>query len=43
MVFKGVTTAAIIDGSTTKPTDIYTGSATPKAGDVIASGYKEFV
>jgi hypothetical protein len=43
MVFKGVTTAAITDGSTTKPTDIYTGSAAPKAGDVIAKNSKEFV
>lgn len=43
MVFKGVTTAAINDGSTTKPTDIYTGSAAPKAGDVVAYNSKEFV
>ena len=43
MVFKGVTTTAINDGSTTKPTDIYTGSATPKAGDVVAYNSKEFV
>lgn len=43
MVFKGVTTAAITDGSTTKPTDIYTGSAAPKAGDVVAKNSKEFV
>lgn len=43
MVFKGVTTTAINDGSTTKPTDIYTSSATPKAGDVVAYNSKEFV
>lgn len=43
MVFKGVTTATITPDSTTKPTDIYTGSSAPKAGDVIAYGSKEFV
>lgn len=43
MVFKGVTTAVITADSTTKPADIYTGSSTPKAGDVIAYNSKEFV
>lgn len=43
MVFKGVTTIAINDGSTTELTDIYTDSATPKAGDVVAYHSKEFV
>lgn len=43
MHFIGTTTTPLEDGGTTKPTDLYTGSTTMKAGDIVIYGDKEFV
>lgn len=43
MHFIGTTLIEIEDGGTTKPTDLYTGSTTMKAGDIVIYGDKEFV
>ena len=43
LLWKGVTAQTVIDGSSTAPNDVYTGTATPATGDVILAGKKEFV